>query len=54
MSDGVLITLIICVTLVLLSIIDLKYEHKDDKKDDKKDDINNECKYPTLPPLLHP
>ena len=50
MSDGVLITLIICVTLVLLSIIDLKYEHKDDKRDD----INNECKYPTLPPLLRP
>ena len=45
MSDGVLITLIICVTLVLLSIISgLKFEYKSDKKDGIS---NNKCKYPT-------
>ena len=47
MSDGVLITLIICATLVLLSIISgLKFEYKSDKKDDIRD---NKCKYPTYP-----
>ena len=45
MSDGVLITLIICATLVLLSIISgLKFEYKSDKKDDIS---NNKYKYPT-------